>query len=378
MIPSRSGPSLVFILYLSLLTSALLLLVTIVRPPPRQAATSNYKFYRPSRPQQGTPLTLEVNGTTPKALWNFDSDFSSSKTFWEEEWSRGQWGDGVPQSFTWLVPDRTSGTADDLQPMALLTSSQAQSCLESKWLLLVGDSSTRNFYSALVEMLVNDEAALNKMDGMPRWNKTAIGCQGHLPMSYWKVNCEAQLKGLNIWEKARKVEDDGYFRDIKIGSTRITFIFKSFSGSTPIILPQLLLSSSSPASAPSLVWVQTGAWDKYKGHQLPKTLLSLSKFVDGLKEMYHGPIVWASLQACQKPWRKYTRDFNKAAAKMAEEKGLVVFDREVVTGRDDKQWMKLGYNKCEGWHTWEEVVLTQVQGFLRGVCAPTPEWTSGN
>lgn len=316
----------------------------------------------------------------PPSPWTLDA-IDDPQSFWSSRWSQGRWAPGLPKHFSWELPTLDNDGDDDASyaPIPPLDPTAARACLAERWIVLVGDSSTRIFFSALVDLL---EYAFPG-DAMPQFERWVCGgAEGELDV--YGRGCGKKLKGLTPAEIASKVEDDGcvsfplphlplllplmellwgdrYYRDVTIGNhTRLTFIFKTYASSTPLVLPQLLI----PGTHPSLLILQSGAWDGYKRNPIPSSLLALSSFVSSLRSYYLGPMVWMNLLPCHADFVTYGKEFNEGAREVMRGLGVPVFDRAVTLGGDYKRLGK----KCEGWHAWEEVVQVHVQGFLQGIC----------
>ncbi|KAM0751958.1 hypothetical protein T439DRAFT_324059 [Meredithblackwellia eburnea MCA 4105] len=359
----------------SLFTFVLLILGSLFHPAARAVST------RPLLWAQQTFAHHPSNDAQAPAAWPFNNSLQEAESWWKQKWDKGVWKEGLPDRLVWEVPGPTEEGADlededdDLEtrqasfdsdagealaPMRLLTPEDAQGCMDNRWIMLVGDSTMRIFFATLVELLSDGQFP---EDSMPSWRK--LGCTQKVDkkMRQW---CDRHLKGLSDWEIGAGQADEGFFRDVTVGATRLTFIFKTYGDTFPLLIPQLLGPGGS-VSQPDLLVLQSGPWDRTRKTSIPIALDYLSDYVKKIKRLFEGPTAWLATGACSPMFTDFASSYREGGMRIMQEAGISVFDRSVTLQDSCVHVSELQ----EGWHSWGDLGMIQLQGFLRGLCAPS-------
>lgn len=265
-------------------------------------------------------------------------------------------------NFVWQpLANPSEGSTASCQ-LDLYTPQTARQCLRDKWVYLIGDSSTRMLFSALVQ-LVNDSSTLT--DPYFPNHRFCRHCESKTESH---ACCQAHVKGLN-WNGEADEEAQGsqgshdrwsYHREWTKFGTRIVFSFKTFAD---VPVSQAFQSQVTPSQQPDLLILQFGAWDIYHNHDLGETVAKGLAYIDHVKMHYSNPLVWLSLVECE-PFRNISMAFNLMMEPHLQHLGIAYFSRSATT-RDLPNNMQ---EQCEGFHAWDRISDEHVQWLLRAVC----------
>jgi hypothetical protein len=153
-----------------------------------------------------------------------------------------------------------------------------QNCLKGKWVYILGDSSCRMFFSALVE----------KANGtLQDWRFGSY-------KEHVKGGCTG---GVEEKDGHRTI---GCLREYFGDSIRMTFGFQAYGQHQNEVFKSLVSDSQQP----DLMLVETGAWalsyGRYYNHSytIQDIVNQTYIFLDHIRSVYQGPIVWLGLPAC--------------------------------------------------------------------------------
>ena len=261
--------------------------------------------------------------------------------------------------------------------------SAAQQCLKNRWLVFIGDSSTRFLYSAFVQLLSGQREPLSISDPhMPGY--TPCPCSEdlrgasdrHQCCSYW-------YKGLAGGERVvYEGENQGtvWFRERLLttahGYTRLTFFFKTGADSMVGSLECLMTppSQSGLLKQPDLMVLNTGAWDR--GKETAVLMNDTAVFVSEIQRLTVAPLLWLNLPHCSGDPTQKATESNAGHRELMRERGIPVLPREETTWQFlDEQWVQsrgAGFNslkdQCEGWHAHWHIAEAHTQILLNSVC----------
>ena len=262
----------------------------------------------------------------------------------------------------------------------------AQTCLANRWIVFIGDSSTRFLYSAFVQLLSGQREPLSTADAhMPAYsscpcsaNNTRGAATQHQCCAYW-------YKGLSGNETVVATEEDQgttWFRERLLatayGYTRLTFFFKTYAdarvGSLEAIMTPPL--ESGPVTHPDLLVLNTGAWDGYAHRDAGHVVNATAKFLDDLSKMTRAPLLWLNLPHCHWDFQSYAERVNAGHRQLMRERGIPVLPREESTWQflDEKWAVERGAafselrEHCEGWHAHNALAEAHTQVLLNSIC----------
>ena len=223
----------------------------------------------------------------------------------EEKWS---WmpQSQCPKAHIW--PNLTAATpavprqsAVSCLPHRHFPSFLAQRCLVNRWIVFVGDSSTRFLYSAFVQLLSARREPLSVVDyHMPAYTScpcTADSLRGAVDKRQCCANWYKGLEGNETVVLGTEDHGTSWFRERLVhtphGLIRATFFFKTFAdakvGSFEAIITPPSQQSGGAIAHPDLVVLNTGAWDSYKKHNTSITVSATRAFVDDIRSKTTAP-----------------------------------------------------------------------------------------
>lgn len=254
-----------------------------------------------------------------------------------------------------------------------LSKVEAQSCLTQRWIYVVGDSSTRSVFRALIHVL-NPEFTDERYGSWITNHKG--GCTGKLP----KQPGDFRKGDFRGEEEAGDV-GGGCLREYfdRERGIRITFSFKTYS--TQSIKAMDWLTSES--HTPDLIITATGAWDltyRLKAskradyapatpEQLTESVSTTQKWVDDLAEKFPlARVLSMTLVSCHEELHK--RALGREWNKQLRETGVLAEGGwgERVLWLDREPTTKINGSHCEGWHAYGPIVMQHVHIVLRAIC----------
>ena len=256
----------------------------------------------------------------------------------------------------------------ELQPATSFRSTFAD-----RWIFLIGDSSLRMLFAALIEAFEPDHDTL--ADGMlplPSSTHAKGGCNGH-----------------------------GCLREVFLRAPRLrlTYEFKTFiepRDDNNASIRELWRELITPAQQPDLLVASLGPWDIAYQHHKPFVArdglltpeegarAALKWLTDELRQAYHrGPIFWLGLNTCTHGWRPDIANegarFNKAFLDLAASTPrcprltpLLYVDRGSSSAHAPLSYSedapaKKARHMCEDWHAYGEVAQLHASFVLNGV-----------
>lgn len=205
--------------------------------------------------------------------------------------------------------------------------------LRGKWIYIVGDSSMRMFFRALIHVIE------------PELNDPHFGSY----LNHDKSGCVAETDGHT---------GGGCLREYYNGKLRIriTYSFKTFADQPTLALSWLI----SKSQVPDIILGSTGAWDIYhKRTQFDKSVM----WFRNLSASYPSASILAiTLVACP-PFRNQVTGLNsKLVGALLNQSipKLSILDRQASTAIIGRSDSKL----CEGFHAMGPLVLLHVHAFL--------------
>lgn len=214
---------------------------------------------------------------------------------------------------------------------------EARSCLKDRWIYVVGDSSMRMFYSALI-------AKINSTLEDDRFGSYKVHDKG---------GCTGSL------DESSGHDHPGCFREFVRYSVRLTFCFQAFGEHKNVVLQSLL----SPSQVPDLVVLVTGAWDVgYHSASVETAVRNTVQMIQNVRELYSGTILWASLNTCP-PFQDSTRKLN-----LAQHDRLQSMNSVFILNRQSSTEFLVSPEYCEGYHAYKTVVELHVSMMLNFVC----------
>jgi len=235
------------------------------------------------------------------------------------------------------------------------TKAAAVQILKHKWVYLIGDSSLRMFFGALI-------AALNGTLADPRFG------------SYYH-NDKGGCVGLMERKSDRGMGCLREYFDPDNG-IRITYSFKTMAQQHITAMDSLI----SDRQVPDVFLLTTGPWDlTYKIHNgenldVRSTVNHAVHWVMEMRTRYPSSLVsFATLVACDR-MRRMARSFNKLVRKnLPWDKRLLCLDRQTSTedipGRCSKERIAARQCQCAGWHAFNDIVVQHLTTWLGSVQA---------
>ena len=259
-------------------------------------------------------------------------------------------------NFVWS-PSRDAHTGDCGK--SSLTSTTAHQCLDRKWMMLIGDSSTRIMFSSLVQLL---NGSSQDTDAHFPSHRPCDMCGSDGPDSDC---CNRFSKGQDNDQDPTSDEDPwilGYYRDWWSRGTRITFVFKSLAERPVAAILRVMISES---QQPDVLILQFGAWDLYLRNSVEKATAKANEYIRSLRQLYRGPMVWLTLPECEDSGlRAEVAEFNKImVSELANQNMNVLSRRSSTTGLPDGL-----VRHCESFHAKHIIADAHAQWLLRAVC----------
>ncbi|KAL1498741.1 hypothetical protein AB1Y20_014051 [Prymnesium parvum] len=267
----------------------------------------------------------------------------------------------------------------------------ARHALRHRWLYIVGDSSMRMLFGAIV-WLLNGSLADPRFGSFVRHSHG--GCMVNLSAATTDPRCRDNLVHPSVELAALCLPAcTREYVDLR-GGYRVTFSFKTFVDHPVREVEQLV----SPSHVPAVMLLATGAWDiSYRPSAVDpseKAIVSIAdtrllaervvQWGEGVRcASRQGDsvprVVFATLVTCH--WRERERllgrAFNAAIRQMlrgtrqnSSESPLSLLDREPTTNfTSPKRPVKLSQDgrNCEGWHAYGAVVLEHIAEFLHEI-----------
>ncbi len=206
--------------------------------------------------------------------------------------------------------------------------------LENRWIYLVGDSSLRMFFRALIHVIEPTFAD-------PHFGSYLIHDKG---------GCVSEEDGHLGGGCLRE-----YFnRDMRL---RITFSFKTFADQPSLALDWLISESQKP----DIIVGATGAWDIYFEK------LDLGKSVGWFRhiaEVYSASLILAVTLVSCPPFRAVATEHNSVLVRALLDQNfsnLAVLDRQASTGVVEDEAV------CQGFHAYGSLTLLHIHAFLANI-----------
>jgi hypothetical protein len=235
------------------------------------------------------------------------------------------------------------------------TRAEAVQILKHKWVYLIGDSSLRMFYGALI-------ATLNGTLADPRFGSYELhdkgGCQGHIEReSDQGMGCLREY-----FDPENKI--------------RITYSFKTMAQQHVTAMDTLISSRQ----IPDVFLLTTGPWDlTYKTHNgtnldvTPAVKQAVRWVMDMRTKFPISLLSFATLVACD-DMRKKAVNFNKLIRRaLPWDDRLLCLDRHsstmLIPGKCSKQKIAERRCQCAGWHAFNGIVLKHMTTWLGSVQA---------
>lgn len=251
----------------------------------------------------------------------------------------GSWGRGNSTS----APDPVWFSPTQHAPPSVTTVRQ---CLKNKWIMMHGDSSLRFMFSSLIQLVGNADVASDRL--MPKH----FTCPPD-------VDCQQYIKGLNANRPEAGDAHEHYFRELweRQHSIRITFAFKQQLSTRHLSLESFITDSMQP----DVLVLQAGAWNQYSGVSLNQSIADLTAFVQDVRLMYDGPILWVNLPACWPDFKEFAAEFNNRTRETLK---FPILDRETSTQNLPEGLL----HQCEGWHPYGKLSDLHRDWLLEALC----------
>jgi len=234
---------------------------------------------------------------------------------------------------------------------------ETRQCLAGKWIYLIGDSSTRITFSALIQQINGTVRDLEFPDHRRRY------CMSKYNFSV--ENCGRWVKGQLPYLQNLDQDAEVYFREFweKEYNIRITYSFKSEAD----LIPLSLLQTISKSHQPDLVVLNTGAWSNYHGLSPTRTFLGMQSFMEYFLNVYSGPLIYQNLATCAPAFHDWAVKYNQLADGWFRERNYPVLNRALMTSKKKKNSALIS-SSCEGWHTWDFLAEELTSWLVNSLC----------
>ena len=246
---------------------------------------------------------------------------------------------------------------------AVLTTQTAGQCLDRKWMMIIGDSSTRMLFSGLVQLLNGSSQGTDPH--FPSHRPCSM-CEGFWPEGSDNSECcKRFMKGQDHGDDATSDYDAGvlgYHREFWSNGIRVTFSFKSLA---ELPVAAILRALISPSQQPDILVLQFGAWDLYQWNAVDYTIPKAMQYITSLQDLYHGPLVWVTLPECgDSPHQKEVTEFNNGMIDELSSHNISVLSR----GASTRNLPSGLVHQCKWFHAQHIIADHHAQWLLRAIC----------
>ena len=285
---------------------------------------------------QAMVFVAEINCqalTTKKKLANSEDQASgfNQKQALLDCYAAGQWT--LNNSWT---------STDDNCAIETISSQKAQSCLAGKWIYILGDSSCRMFFSAVVEA-INGTLQDDRFGSYKVHHKGGCVQAEDEEFGHGRVGCLREYFGHN---------------------SRLTFGFQAFGNHPNAVFENLVTLSQQP----QYLLMETGAWDLgYRSTSVPGILNHTMFFLDSMRSIYRGPIIWLGLPACE-PFRETVMSLNKELKASLKKYSLDNRAEVLYLDRESSSKDINDTSMCDGFHAYSSLTALHLAMFLNFIC----------